>query len=169
MPLSYVHVAFMRRPLQKPQLASPVSQGKCRAERPALSKRWENILERSSSGMWNTAVLCLSQRGRTVDWHLDIKMQLNCITDLNTEMVPALKNKASLNSQMRKCVWTQITAYLKKKICEDTKILMHCQLLQRRLYSLDTFWCHKMHPTVKSFAEKKPCLFSSAVFLVWFL
>lgn len=31
---------------------------------------------------------------------------------------------------------------------------MHHQLLQRRLYSLDTFWCHKMHPTRQSFAEK---------------
>jgi len=37
-------------------------------------------------------------------------------------MVPALKNKASLNSQMRKCVWTQITAYLKKNLWRQQDI-----------------------------------------------
>lgn len=77
--------------------------------------------------------------------HLNIKRQCICSTDLNAEMVPALKNKSIMKqSNEEMCVNTNYSLRFR----EDSEILMHCQLLQRRLYNLDSFLCHKMHPTV---------------------
>lgn len=96
--------------------------GQVWSRRPALSERWEDAAERCSSGTWNAAGLCLSQCGRIVGQHSDIKMQLNCSTDLNTEMVPVLKNKASLKqSNEEMCVNTNY-GLLKKSLWRQRAI-----------------------------------------------
>lgn len=140
--LPYSHTAFVKCPLQKPQEASPITQGQCRVERTALNGRWEDIWGRFSSGMWNAAVQCLSWCGEMV---ANIKRQCICSTNLNAEMVPALKNKSIMDqSNEEMCVNRNYSLWFH----EDSEILMPCHLLQRRLYNPDSFWCHKMHPIV---------------------
>lgn len=142
--LPCIHTAFVKCPLQKPQEASPITQGQCRVERTALNERWEDVWERFSSGMWNAAVLCLSQCGGMVanTW---ILRQCICSTDMNAETVSALKNKIIMEqSNEEMCVNTNYSLWFH----EDSEILMHCQLLQRRFYNVDSFWCHRMHPIV---------------------
>lgn len=103
------------------------------------------ISERDAAVACEMQLYCVCHDVRNGGQHLNIKRQCICSTDLNAEMVPALKNKSIMKqSNEEMCVNTNYSLRFR----EDSEILMHCQLLQRRLYNPDSFLCHKMHPTV---------------------